>query len=102
MKQVKWGIIGLGNVALNFAEGFKFTENAELFAIASRNNKNLKTFQNKFQIKDNHCFLDYDNLLSCEDLDIVYIALPHSLHYEWIQRLASPLLSVPTLCASWR
>jgi predicted dehydrogenase len=39
MKQVKWGIIGLGNVALNFAEGFKFTENAELFAIASRYNQ---------------------------------------------------------------
>ena len=84
MKQVKWGIIGLGNIALKFAEGFQYTKNAKLFAISSRNKNKLLTFKNKFQIGDNYCFTNYDNLLECKDLDIIYIALPHSLHYEWV------------------
>ena len=84
MKQVKWGIIGLGNIALKFAEGFQYTKNAKLFAISSRNKNKLLTFKNKFQIGDNYCFTNYDNLLECKDLDIIYIALPNSFHHEWI------------------
>ena len=84
MKQVKWGIIGLGNIALKFAEGFQYTKNAKLLAISSRSKNKLLTFKNKFQIDDNYCFLNYDSLLKCKDLDIIYIALPHSLHHEWV------------------
>ena len=84
MKQVRWGIIGLGNIALKFAEGFQYTKNAELFGISSRSKNKLLTFKNKFQINDNYCFTNYDNLLECKDLDIVYIALPHSFHHEWV------------------
>ena len=84
MKQVKWGIIGLGNIALKFAEGFQYTKNAKLFAISSRNKNKLLTFKNKFQIGDNYCFTNYDNLLECKDLDIIYIALPNSFHHEWV------------------
>ena len=35
MKQVKWGIIGLGGIASKFADGFQFTKNAKLLAISS-------------------------------------------------------------------
>ncbi len=86
MTQVKWGIIGLGNIALKFSEGFQYTKNAKLFAISSRNKNKLQAFKNRFQIDDNYCFTNYDNLLECKDLDIIYIALPHSLHYEWVMR----------------
>ena len=84
MKQVRWGIVGLGNIALKFAEGFQYTKNAKLFAISSRSKNKLLTFKNKFQIDDNYCFVNYDSLLKCKDLDIIYIALPHSLHHEWV------------------
>jgi predicted dehydrogenase len=76
----------LGNIALKFSEGFQYTKNAKLFAISSRNKNKLQAFKNKFQIDDNYCFTNYDSLLECKDLDIVYIALPHSLHYEWVMR----------------
>ena len=84
MKQVNWGIVGLGNIAEKFAEAFKFSENAKLAAIASLNQKKINKFKHKFQIEDKYCFSSYEKLLSCNDVDIVYIALPHSLHYEWI------------------
>ena len=54
MKQVKWGIIGLGNIALKFAEGFQYTKNAKLFAISSRSENKLLTFKHKFKIDDNY------------------------------------------------
>ena len=84
MAQVKWGIIGLGNIALKFAEGFQYTKNAKLLAISSRSENKLMTFKNKFQIDDNYCFTNYESLLKCKDVDIIYIALPHSLHHRWV------------------
>ena len=84
MKQVKWGIIGLGGIASKFAEGFQFTKNARLFAISSKNENKLLEFKNKFQIDKNFCFSNYESLLECKDLDVVYIALPHSFHHEWV------------------
>ena len=84
MKQVKWGIIGLGGIASKFADGFQFTKNARLFAISSKNENKLLEFKNKFQIDENFCFSNYESLLECKDLDMVYIALPHSFHHEWV------------------
>ncbi len=84
MKQVKWGIIGLGSIASKFADGFQFTKNARLFAISSKNENKLLEFKNKFQIDKNFCFSNYESLLECKDLDVVYIALPHSFLHEWV------------------
>ena len=86
MKQVNWGIVGLGNIAEQFAKAFQFSKNAKLVAIASLNQKKIDKFQNKFQIKEKYCFSSYEKLLSCNDVEIVYIALPNSLHHEWIAR----------------
>ena len=84
MKKVNWGIIGLGSIALKFASGFRDVKNANLKGISSKNLNKLNDFKKKFKIKENFCFLDYEKLIDCEDIDIIYIALPHSYHYEWI------------------
>jgi predicted dehydrogenase len=84
MKKINWGIIGLGNVAQNFLEGFSNAENANLLAISSKNIEKLKKFKNFFKIDKKYIFDDYENLIKCKDIDIVYISLPNSLHYEWI------------------
>ena len=84
MQKVNWGIIGLGNIALKFAEGFKDVVNAKLFAVSSKNNKKIEKFKDYFSIEDRFCFDNYEDLLECQDIDIVYIALPHSLHHEWV------------------
>jgi len=84
VKQVKWGIIGLGNVALQFADAFKYTENAKLVAIASQDRNKIITFKDKFRIDEKYCFSEYEKLLLCDEVDIVYISLPNSLHHKWI------------------
>lgn len=84
MNKINWGIIGLGNIAKIFSEGFYDTDNSRLLAISSHNNKKLEQFKNRFAIEDKYAFESYESLLSCKDIDIVYITLPNSLHYEWI------------------
>lgn len=86
MKKVNWGIIGLGQIAIQFANAFKYVKNAKLKGISSRSLSKLNNFSKKFNIDKNFSFLDYQDLINCRDIDIVYIALPHSLHYNWIKK----------------
>ena len=80
MKKVNWGIIGLGSIANKFADGFSIINNATVKGIASLNTNNLQSFKKKFQVSDEFCFDSYEKLISCRNIDIIYIALPNSLH----------------------
>jgi len=85
MKQVRWGIIGLGNVAKIFANSFCNIKNANLVAIASNDYNKLKTFKNNLNLKNILSFNNYLELIQSEYVDAVYIALPNSLHLKWIE-----------------
>ena len=84
MKQVKWGIIGLGAIASQFANGFINLTNAKLLGIASNNTEKIKKFKDNYKINENYCFNNYEDIIKNQDIDIIYIALPTSLHFEWI------------------
>ena len=62
MKKINWGIIGLGNIAEKFAEGFNFSENANLLSVSSYNEKKLKKFKKKFSLSEEYCFNNYEDL----------------------------------------
>ena len=83
---IKWGIIGLGNIAYGFAKSFDNTKNAKLRAIASKTPDKLSKFKNEFNINSNNCYDDYEKLLNSADVDIVYITLPHTFHFNWVMR----------------
>ena len=53
MRKVNWGIIGLGTIAANFAEGFKLSENAKLIAIASKDSEKINKFKENYNINQN-------------------------------------------------
>ena len=84
MEKINWGIIGLGNIAQSFSEGFLNVKNARLLAVSSSDASKLEYFKNKYKINNNYIFKRYEDLLNCKDVDIVYIALPNSFHFEWI------------------
>ena len=86
MKKINWGIIGLGNIAQSFSEGFFETENSRLLAVSSLNISKLEYFKKRFEINNNYIFKNYNELLACEQIDVVYIALPNNLHFEWIAK----------------
>ncbi len=84
MKKINWGIIGLGRVAELFSDGFEETENAKLLAVASKDTNRLDYFKGRYKLENRFLFKDYNDLLSCKDIDIVYLALPNSIHHYWI------------------
>lgn len=86
MKKINWGIIGLGRIANTFANAFEYVENSKLLGISSNSLKNIKSFQERYKISDKYCFHNYEQLINCEEIDIIYIALPHSFHFEWIMK----------------
>ena len=74
MRKINWGIIGLGNVAQKFLEGFQGVENSNLLAIASKNKSKILKFKKQFKIKEEFVFNKYEDILNCEDIDIIYIS----------------------------
>ena len=58
---VNWGIIGLGNIALEFAKSFINVDNADLIAVASLSHKKLSKFKQEFNINNEKL---YDSCLS--------------------------------------
>ena len=82
MKIYKWGIIGLGHIAAKFAEGLTVLPNATLYGVASRDEGKAKAFAENFNVPN--FYSSYDTLLSNPEIDVIYIATPHSLHCELI------------------
>ena len=48
MDKIRWGIIGPGSIAHNFADALKQLYSGELIAIASRTSNKLEEFGNKY------------------------------------------------------
>lgn len=81
MKKLKWGILGPGNIARDFAQALNRV-NGEVYAVASRNKERAEKFARENNVKK--AYGSYDEIIKDKDIDVVYIATPHSNHYEYI------------------
>jgi predicted dehydrogenase len=79
-KKYKWGILAPGKMSAKFTRGLKLLDNVELYAVGSRDQDRAKSFAREFGFKK--YYGSYEELASDPDLEIVYIASPHSHHYE--------------------
>jgi len=80
MKSIRWGILGTGQIANHFATDFSYAKSGTLAAIASRNKVTANDFAQKFNIE--LAFQDYFSLINSDQVDAIYIAVPHVYHYE--------------------
>jgi predicted dehydrogenase len=78
--KIRWGILGCGRIARKFAADLRLVADAELTGIASRNNETLKLFAKDFPSRYHHN--SYEALAANKEVDVIYIATPHSHHYE--------------------
>jgi predicted dehydrogenase len=83
---INWGIIGLGGMANNFAESITDVNIARVKGIAGKNIVKTNKFQQKFSVDKKFCFTDYEDLLKCEEIDIIYIAVTNNIHFKWIKK----------------
>ena len=82
---IKWGIIGLGNMANQFANALQCVPDAEIVAAGSRNITKAQAFCKKHNIT--HAYGSYQEMLSDKSnhIDVVYISTPHFEHYNCIK-----------------
>ncbi len=74
----RWGIVGLGSIARQFATGLKSAPGAELAAVGSRSQEKADTFGAEFGAA--RCHGSYEALAADPDVDAVYVASPHPMH----------------------
>lgn len=85
MNRVRWGILATGSISHQFAGGLKVSKTGELVAAASRSIDSATAFCNKFGGRPVE---GYQAVIEAEDIDAVYIGLPHHMHSEWTIRAA--------------
>lgn len=78
--RVRWGIISTGRIAHQFAQDFRFVPNGELVAVASRSGMQAEAFARTYSIP--RAYAAYELLLEDPEVDAVYVATPHTLHYQ--------------------
>ncbi len=79
---VRWGIIGPGAIANNFADGLAQSETGTLTAIASRDATRRASFGDKYAIASDKRYADYAALLADDQIDAVYVSTPHPWHAD--------------------
>jgi len=77
---IRWAILGCGRIARKFAADLKLAEGAELVAVGSRSQENADAFARDFQA--HRSYGSYERLVNDPEVDVIYIATPHNLHYE--------------------
>ncbi|MCR0327414.1 Gfo/Idh/MocA family oxidoreductase [[Clostridium] innocuum] len=82
MKTWNWGILGQGVIASQMADAL-MKEHGGIYAIAGRHMDKVQAFAKRYTVQ--HCY-DIESLLQDEAVDIVYIATPHTYHYDYMMK----------------
>jgi D-xylose 1-dehydrogenase (NADP+, D-xylono-1,5-lactone-forming) len=81
-KRLRWGILGTGNIARQFAaDVVSSARRSELTAVGSRTSDAARAFAQTFKVPAAHA--GYDALLADATVDAIYLTLPNSMHHEW-------------------
>jgi predicted dehydrogenase len=74
----RWGILGTGKIAKAFAAALRDTPGAVLAGVASRTQDSAETFVREQGA--GQAYGSYQALVEANDIDLVYIASPHTEH----------------------
>ena len=79
-ESIRWGILSTGAIARSFVKGLNEVPDAEPVAVGSRTQQAADAFGDEFGISRRHP--SYEALANDPDVDVIYVATPHSLHRE--------------------
>lgn len=79
-RPIRWGILGTGAIAAAFATALRQVTDATLFAVGSRSQTSADDFAQTHDV--GRAFASYAELAADPDVDVVYIASPHTAHFE--------------------
>lgn len=89
----RWGILGTAGIARKNWAAMHLSGNARVAAVASRNLESANRFIDECsaqvpQVARPAAVGSYDELLTRDDIDAVYIPLPTALRHTWVMRAA--------------
>ena len=78
--RVKVAIMGTGRIAGTMAETLKHMRGVTCYAVGSRTKESADKFASKFGIKK--AYGSYEELVKDPKIDLIYVATPHSEHFN--------------------
>lgn len=95
---LRYGVVGLGHIAQNAVlPAFEHAkENSKLAALVSNDPDKLKELGKEYGLDELYDYEHFDQCLRDSELDVVYIALPNSMHKDYAIRAAEA--GVHVLC----
>lgn len=86
-RKINWGILGCAGIAkIRTIPGLLQADNAHLYAVASRGTDKAEEFKELFGAEK--AYGSYEALLEDKAVEAVYIPLPNSMHFEWVEKAA--------------
>lgn len=76
---VRWGILSTGGIAATFVEDLQLMPDAEVVAVGSRTEAAAQAFAERYAIP--RAYGSWAALAADDDVDVVYVANPHSGHF---------------------
>src|SRR5512133_2324128 len=77
-----WGVLATGRIARSFATDLRHVPGARLGAVGSRSPGSAEAFAREYGDASTRAHSSYEALVADPDIDVVYVASPHSLHLE--------------------
>lgn len=82
MTRIRWGLVGPGNIARNFADGMAEAASGVLIAVASRTEASGRAFGDRYGLDEAKRYTDYRDMCRDPHVDAIHIATPHPFHAE--------------------
>nr|WP_242453903.1 Gfo/Idh/MocA family oxidoreductase [Mycolicibacterium sp. P9-64] len=77
---IRWGIVGPGRIAHNLVGDFAHVPDATVLAVASRSSARADAFAAEHGIE--RSYGSYRDMIADPDVDVIYVATPHTLHHS--------------------
>lgn len=88
MGKVRWGIMSTADIGMEkVTPAIQQASNSDVVAIASRQADSARAAADRLAIPT--AFASYEDLITSDEVDAVYIPLPNHLHAEWTMKAAA-------------
>lgn len=77
---IRWGVLATGGIAASFTEDLLRMPDARVTAVGSRSPEAAERFAERYGVPNAHA--SWGALAADPEVDVVYVATPHSAHHE--------------------
>src|SRR5258705_717889 len=84
-------LVGLGGYSEELASALQETKHCRLAGIVSGTEAKREKWKEKYHLQDKNIYQydGFDSIKDNQDIDIIYVALPNSMHAEYVIRAAA-------------